>query len=326
MNGKAWESAGRGARWLQALLEADGSMRGGTDLRAYYKTPCAFICNGYIREADLMLDYIEKRFLQTSSGDLDGDGVPWFSIYRTYSHSWICCAAMMRGRFELARQLRSFIETFHNPKSGGFFAGDARAVEEVMTTSMAGLACLWSGNRELGLAAGNWLRTLWEKQPDVHRGLYTSWQGGSLVTAYSEEDAAGCLVDPNKTRQWYFQYGISAALLSSLAGATGEAHWLELARKYLRASHHAGADRYQTPQSGKIGWGAAWTYRLTRDPMDRELAETVADGLCALQNDDGSWLASGVYGGESAAADSVTIDVTAEFATLQSYMGLVAGV
>jgi hypothetical protein len=232
----------------------------------------------------------------------------------------------MRGRFELARQLRSFIETFHNSESGGFFAGEARTVEEVMTTSMAGIACLWAGNHPLAVAAGNWLRNLWEKQPDVRSGLYTSWQGGSLVTKYAEQDAAGCLVDPKKTRQWYFQYGISAALLTSLAGTTDNTKWLDLARNFLRASDHAGADRHQTPQSGKIGWGAAWTYRLSGDPVDRELSATVASGLCALQNDDGSWLASGVYGGGSATADSVTIDVTAEFATLQSYMGLVAGV
>jgi hypothetical protein len=62
MNERAWESARRGAKWLCALLEPDGSLRGGTDLRAYYKTPAAFVCNGCIREADLVMDYIEDHF------------------------------------------------------------------------------------------------------------------------------------------------------------------------------------------------------------------------------------------------------------------------
>ena len=114
-------------------------------------------------------------------------------------------------------------------------------------------------------------------------------------------------MDVRKTRQWYFQYGIAAALLTCLDNDCA------LAKGFLHASGHAAADRYQTPQSGKIGWGAAWA-------GDWELSATVADGRCALQNGDGSWLATGVYGGETADADSVTIDVTAEFATLLAYM------
>ncbi len=323
MNQQAWDSAGRAAKWLLALLEADGSLRGGTDLRAYYKTPCALLANGYVREADLVLDYIERRYMKADGDDLEGSGVPWFASYRTYLHSWICCAAMMRGRFELARHMSGVIATYHNPSSGGFFADEARTVEEVMTTSMAGVACLWAGKGDLAEAAGNWLRSLWLAQPDLRRGLYTSWRRNELVTQFSEAEAGGCLVDASKARQYYFQYGISAALLASLAGSSGDMAWLDLARKFLHASAHCGPDRYQTPQSGKIGWGAAWTFRLSRHPADFELSATVAHGLCALQNGDGSWLATGVYGGESANADSVTIDVTAEFAILQSHMGLV---
>jgi len=318
---KAWESAEKGCAWLLAQLQPDGSFRGGDDLRAYYKTPAALLAHGRVVEANQVLDYLEARYLR-AGGDLDGTGVPWIGVYRTYPHSWICCAAMMSGRFDLARQLTGFIARFHNPVSGGFFADEARTTEEVMTTSMAGLACLWAGRHDLALAAGSWLENLWNAQPDVKRGLYTSWRQG-LVTEYSEADAGGCLVDAAKARQWYFQYGISAALLSALAGTTGDARWLALARQFLHASAHCGVDRYQTPQSGKVGWGAAWTYRLSRAPEDLALVEQVVAGLGALQNDDGSWLATGVYGGANAAADSVTLDVTSEFVTLQSFMGSV---
>jgi hypothetical protein len=50
------------------------------------------------------------------------------------------------------------------------------------------------------------------------------------------------------------------------------------------------------------------------------LVEAVTAGLAALQNDDGSWLATGEYGGSQAPADSATIDVTSELAALLSYM------
>ncbi len=317
---KAWQSAELGCSWILKQLEANGSLRGGDDLRAYYKTPAALLAHGRVLEANRVLDYVETRYLKPD-GDLDGSGVPWFEVYRTYNHSWLCCGAVMAGRRDLARKLSGFIATRHNAASGGFFADEARSTEEIMTTSMAGIACLYAGKHELALAAGEWLANLYQAQPDLTKGLYTSWKNG-LVTEYPEAEASSYLVDPLKLRQWYFQYGISAALLSSLAGFTGEERWLVLARNFLQASAHAATDRYQTPQSGKIGWGAAWTYRLSRAPEDLALVEQVSSGLAALQNDDGSWLVTGVYGGASAAADSLTLDITSEFVALQSFMGV----
>jgi hypothetical protein len=310
--------ASRGCDWLLDLLTLQGELQGGADLRAYYKTPSAFLAHGLPNEAHLLLDYVEAKHL-LPNGDLDATGVPWISSYRTYPHSWLCCAAMSAGRFALARQLSGFIASYHNPASGGFFADEARTHEEIMTTAMAGLACLWAGHRSLATAAGNWLGNLYRAQPDLSRGLYTTWRNG-LVTEYDADQAASFLVDATKPRQYYFQYGIAAVLLSSLAAATGEARWLELARNFLGATQHLGPDRYQTPQSGKVGWGAAWTYRLSRDPAELELVEAVTAGLAALQNDDGSWLATGEYGGSQAPADSATIDVTSELAALLSYM------
>jgi len=180
-NSIPWSSAALGAGWLLKQLHPDGTFEGGDDLRAYYKTPAALLANGHTREAHLVLDHIESTLLK-SDGDLDGTGVPWFAIYRTYPHSWICCAAMMAGRFSLARQLSAYIATHHNASSGGFYADEAHSIEEVMTTSMAGLASLWAGNLDLAKQAGRWLENLYKAQPDLARGLYTCWRSG-LVAA-----------------------------------------------------------------------------------------------------------------------------------------------
>ncbi len=296
-------------------------MQGGNDLRAYYKTPAALVLSGHLVEAERVLDYISENLLQPD-GDLNGAGVPWFGIYRTYAHSWICCAAMMRGRFELVRMLKGFLATYHDPASGAFFADAARSKQEIMTSSMAGLACLWAGDQDRALAVGHWLKVLLQAQPDLRRGLYTTWRDGALVVDFPQADAPRFLVDSSKPQQKYFQYGISAALLSSLAAATGDDHWLLSAQEFLAASAYAYDDRYSTPQSGKIGWGAAWTYRLSRREQDRVLAATVVEGLAAMQNGDGSWIATGAYGGERADADSAVIDITAEFTALQAAIGL----
>ncbi len=321
MNDAAWESARRGAEWLKKHLRPDGSMEGGTDLRAYYKSAAAFLAHGQVREAERVFDYVERHYV-LANGDLRGDGVPWFPMFRTYAHGWLGCAAVRHGRYELARRLMDFVTTTYDPASGGFFADAARTHCEVMTTSMAGMLALATGRLQYALAAATFLRRLYEAQPDLRRGLYTRWTT-TLVTEFAAEDAAGHLVDAQKARQWYFQYGIAAAHLASVAAVTGDRQWLKLAQDYLCAADYLGEDRYQTPQSGKIGWGAAWAYALSSGPVERALAATVSQGLRALQNDDGSWLATGVYGGAAAAADDVTLDVTAEFVTLQSWMGLV---
>lgn len=298
----------RGAAWLLNLVEPAGSLRGGSDLRAYYKTVPALLVSGHPAEAQRVLDHVEQRYLR-AGGDLDGSGVPWFGLYRTYPHAWLCCGAVLGARFGLARELAGFLAGYHDAATGGFFAGEARVDQEIMTTAMAALACLWSGDHARARAAGGWFERLYAAQPEVTRGLYTTWRAGQLV----RETGPDFFVDAAQPRQWYFQYGISAAFLASLAGATGEARWLELARAFVAASQHCGPDRHATPQSGKLGWGAAWTGQTA-------IAASVAAGLAALQNDDGSWLATGVYGGAGAEADSVTIDVTAEFVTLLGFM------
>jgi len=327
---EALASAERGARWLLALVQPDGSLARGNRLSAYYKTPFALTITGHVTQAERMLDYVAARFLG-SDGDLDGSGVEWYERFRIYPHAWLACAAMTRGRFEMARSLVRVLLAHHDQKTGGFFATAEGAVrragpQEIKTTSMAGLACLWTGRRDIALETGRWLENLYNAQPNLKRGLYQVWHSQrGLVSDFPADDAIAYFVDARRPRQWYFQYGISAAFLASLSAAHGEKRWLSLAQNYLRASRHCHEDVYRTPLSGQIGWGSAWTYRLSRDPEDCGLAREVIRGLLSMQNQDGSWVPSGA-GGQPAADPEPLIDVTAEFTALQASMGLVSGV
>ena len=230
----------------------------------------------------------------------------------------------MRGRFDLARPLLRFITShFHRP-TGGFFATangrrDGKGTQEIMTTSLAALACLWAGNVDVAMMAGRWLKQLYEAQPDLSKGLYHVWDSeNGLVVNFPKADAVSFLVDATATQQWYFQYGISAAFLSSLYGATQDDTWLQLAQQYLRASRYCRDDVYLCPTSGKIGWGSAWTYRYTADLDDKRRAEAVAGGLIALQKENGCWIS------DSEEADAGgTIDETAEFVGFQGAISLV---
>jgi squalene cyclase len=64
-------AAQRGADWLVAHVEPDGSIRGGTSINEYYKTVFALAAAGRHGHADRMLSYVVRRFLR-DDGDLDG--------------------------------------------------------------------------------------------------------------------------------------------------------------------------------------------------------------------------------------------------------------
>jgi hypothetical protein len=319
---RARETAERGAQWLLALLQDDGSFRGAPPLDAYYKTPCALLGSGHTEEANAVLDCVAERFLQRD-GDLDGSDVPWYERFRIYPHAWLACGALQLGRPDFADPLVRFLVYRWNDETGGFRA-DADGTEEIMTTSMAGLACLWAGKRDIGRGVASWLERVMSAQPDLRRGLYHVWKPGfGLVEG---DRSVAYLVDASEPRQWYFQYGISAAYLSQYSLVENDASCLELARKYLHASAHCREDVYRRPQSGKIGWGAAWTFALSHSPDDASLMERVIDGLCSLQCGDGSWNAEGVYEAQPSANAGPRIDVTSEFVALLSFMEKTPGV
>jgi hypothetical protein len=319
---RANESAARGAQWLLALLQDDGSLRGAPPLDAYYKTPCALLGSGHDEEANRVLDFVAARLLQ-HDGDLDGTGVAWYETFRIYPHAWLACGALQLGRHDVADPLVRFLVSRWNDETGGFRSG-GDDTEEIMTTSMAGLACLWAGHAEVGRGVAAWLERVMRTQPDLRRGLYHVWKPG--IGLVEGDKSVAYLVDASQPKQWYFQYGISAAYLSQHFLRENDAGSLDLARRYLHASAHCHEDVYRRPQSGKIGWGAAWTFASSHSPDDALLMEKVIDGLCALQCGDGSWNAEGVYEAQPSAEAGPRIDVTSEFVALLSFMEKTPGV
>lgn len=321
-------AAQRGARWLIEQQQPDGSLRGATSISDYYKGPFGLIVTGHIAEADRLLGFIAATYLK-KDGDLDGTSVEWFDTFRIYPHSWLAIAALMRGRFEMAYPLMGFLAKCFDDNTGGFFGTAAgmrarRGPQEVMSTSIAGLACLWGGRLDIARKTGHWFQALHAAQPDLHRGLYFVWDSDAgLVTEFAAKEAVSFFVDAKETSQWYFEYGIAAAFLSSLSAATGDRAWLKLAQEFLRATKSCRDDVYRQPASGKIGWGAAWTYRLSRDPEDRRLAEAVAEGLHALQSPEGWWSGLGVYERQKGSNLEPNIDVTNEFVGLLGCVELV---
>lgn len=307
----------RAADWLVAQMNPDGSLGGATSINEYYKTVFALAVAGRNPEADRMLNYVVARFAK-ADGDLDGTGCEWFDQFRIYCHPWIAMAATVRARFDISERILRFLEGWHDEQTGGFYGTteqrDKRREQEMMTTGIVAIAMLWAGRIEIARRTAIWMKNLWDAQPNRERGLYFVWDHErGLLTDFPVAAATSYVVNANEVAQRYYQYGIPAAFLSSLAGATQDRAWLALAREYLHASRHCREDVYRRPQSGKLGWGAAWTYRLTRAAKDREIAEKVSDGLLATQTLEGWWPAQDVYGGKKPTTLRPGLDLTGEF-------------
>lgn len=314
----------RAADWLVQLMQPDGSLRGAQSLNDYYKAVVGLAAAGRQNESERMLNYVVKRYLR-DDGDLDGAGCVWFDQFRIYMHAWLLMAAVVRARFDLVRLWADFLERFQDPDNGGFYGTledqRQRGEQELMTTGVVAISLLWAGRTGRALRAGEWFRRLLDSQPDLKRGLYFVWDRQSgLVTKFPETKAVEYHIDAGRMRQWYFQYGIGAALSAGLFGVTGDRAWLQLGRKFLDAAGHCQADVFRQGTSGKIGWGAAWMYRMTGDPADRAIAQAVHDNLRDAQHPDGWWSVDNIYSRDWSANPAAQIDVTGEFAALLSWM------
>ena len=143
------------------------------------------------------------------------------------------------------------------------------------------------------------------------------------MTQFDAAKSVEYFVDAQQTGQWYFQYGIGAALSASLAAVTKDRAWLELGRQFLAATAHCRDDVFRQATSGKIGWGAAWMIDLTRDPADRAIAEAVYANLFAAQQPAGWWSMSNIYQHDAEPSATSQLDLTGEFTNLMGWMEVV---
>lgn len=305
-------------------MAPDGSLRDAKSINDYYKAVVGLSAAGRQNESERMLDFVVRRFMR-DDGDLDGAGCTWFEQFRIYPHAWLLMAAVVRARTDLVRIWAGFLERFQDPGNGGYYGNweqlRQHGEQELMTTGVVAIAQLWAGRIEAAVRAGAWLRRLYESQPDLSRGLYFVWhRQRGLVTEFPRDKAVEYRIDASELRQWYFQYGIGAALAAGLFGATGDRAWLDLGQKFLAAAQYCREDVFRQGTSGKIGWGAAWLYRLTRDPADRAIAAAVYENLRTAQQPDGWWSVQNIYSRDWSTWPEPQIDVTGEFAALMSWM------
>lgn len=320
----------RGAQWLLQQQRPDGALKD-TDntLATYFKTPLAFSSAGEGAAGKQLLSWVRENAL-TSIGDFAGTAGRGTQAHNaTYANAWLIVGAQRLGNYDLAHraverllQLRFDGGGFYrvtpdqnvpspNAQDGGLYtSGLVPGTTDLLCTSMSGHACLATGRLREAQMAGDLLCRIWEAQPNVPEGVYFQWhEHDGLVTDFSEDAADAFMIIASATKQKYFQVGIAASFLAKLYEITGNDRYLQVACEYLDATDCFADDRFSTPQSGKVGWGAAYVYRLTGDSKYQNIARTVGESLVALQGATGSWV-------EESQDMSRQLEVTSEFVAL----------
>ena len=272
---------------------------------------------GEIAAASRLLDWI-RRNMFTADGAFEGVSPQGLFAERYGSYPLAC---LLVGAAQLQRPDMVFpgtrrLLTWQDPVSGGFKncreGTEAGGEQEIFPTCQAGMTLLWVGQVDAARKAGDWLKRVWTLQPDRENKLYAVYTlEKGLVTDFPPDQAALYVTRKDDPWQYHFNGGISAAFLTQLHIATGEAEWLDLARAYQAFSMTTDACQFESMQTCKSGWGSGLLYVATREQAYLDWTVRLGDWLVAHQLEDGHWENTKHWTPEPTDADNIMI--TAEF-------------
>jgi hypothetical protein len=155
-------AARRAAAWVHPRLEHAHL----DDLACYYKAPYLFHLLGETAFAKYLLDRIRDRFM-TSEGDfLTAPGVKSYNPvfagqdFWAYPNGWIAITAHRLGRFDLSYPAFTYLQRFHEPRSGGFQTrppDDESPLDALTTATLGSLVCTTATRpRRAAPATGYW--------------------------------------------------------------------------------------------------------------------------------------------------------------------------
>lgn len=304
------EARDRACEYLLKQQHADGSFgKPENGLIDYYKVPFCLATCGASAEANRLCGWIRRHGI-TPEGDFGPRPPLTMEYFYAYFNAWVIMGAQRQGHFDLAQRGMKFLLTFRDPETGGFYsshtARTATTKQDLFVVAGCGQAALYTGMIEVGRGVGEWLKRVFDQQPNFPQQLYSIYtRAGGLQLKPDPGEEIRCANPHNPTSDGYFfNPGIAAGFLASLHKATGEANWLELAKQYLRQAEIANEYFLSSPRAGKVAWGASLLYTLTGEEKYRQLAMRVGDLLMASQSPDGHW--------EMFGDPQFTIDLTAE--------------
>lgn len=318
---KARHSINRGTEWIVDRIGPDGNP--GANHGHYYRVPWALAITGHRIPAAAVLSWVEREALD-GDGDLK-EGAPraaFASKWSSYPLANLATGAWHLERYDTARSITRRLHDFQHPDTGGAFAGhpqhriDQR--QDLFPTAQLGMTGLTTGHMDLAHGAYQWLRLIYDAQPELPSRLYTATNGADLIVdTQGDEDLEWQVVtDFNKPRQAFYNPGIAAAFLGRYYMATGDRGALRLARSFLDLTISGSDlqfDHTDSVQVCKFAWGSSILLEATGEAQYLEHALRMAEWFCEAQREDGSWNNSPFLMERAEDPDSVRVELTAEF-------------
>ena len=325
-----WQACRKGTDWLLDGMNSDGSCGPAEERLYYYRLPWALSLMGEIIAANQVLDWISRQMF-TANGAFAGvspQGI-FESRYGSYPLACLLVGATMLQRFDLVYPGGRQLLSWQDPQTGGFgnspWKSETAGEQDLFPACQAGMTLLLLGQLEAARKAGEWVKRLWELQPDVKHKLFAVYHPEKgLVTDYPPDQAAMYVTMKDEPWQHHFNGGITAAFLTELFLATGESEWLALAREYQKFSMTTDACQFQSMQTCKSGWGSGLLYVATREKRYRDWTLRLGDWFVEHQHADGHWENTKYWTPDPTQSDK--IEVTTEFvmhlANILAYVAL----
>ena len=249
-------------------------------------------------------------------------------VFYHYANSWLIMGAHRLGQFGMSLRGADFLSTLQHPQTGGFLTtgpnSSLEGMQDIMTSALAGLAMLTTGHVAEAEATGDFLVSMYDRQPKLgSQMLFVQQRGDHMVNEWDEAQAVAFALTLRESDQWYFVPGLAGGFLAKLYEVTANDEHLRAAQGYIQFADSAGSGRYDTPNGWWFGWGAAMVYAVSGVATHRSIVESVCDQIVESQMSSGTW-AAGTMGYEPPAP---IIDATAEaiICLTEMLQALVAG-
>jgi len=291
----------QGTEWLLTQLRPDGCLGDPEHGFEYYRAPWTFGLVGETQAAHAVCGFI-RRTLLTPDGRIDG---PLRRIQTDWSYrdATLIIGAHQIGEYDLSVGLFPELLRWQDPVSGAFANdrdpdGSMSDVMDIPYAAGAGFAALAVGRVDVALRVAGFLRTIWDAQADVDpaTGLplrFLCFWSRARQRPIAPTDAGfgpHMVVDnaADRMQRWTIG-GISAGFLCRLTLATGDAQWLDLARRYQAFSMAATDDQFKYPSVCKTSWGSSLLYQVTGEAAYRDWTMRLGDWYVAMQDPAGFW-------------------------------------
>jgi hypothetical protein len=287
----------RGGDYILKHMGPDGTIEDSRDrVWRYWGVPIALAVSGHSAAAGRFLDWIRANVF-TPEGDFGTSPEKKQMASYAYQNSWLIEGAHRLGQFDLSQRGMDFITPFWDPETGGFYSSyDERGDDtemEIYITSGCGRAAVYTNRLDVARGVARFLRTVLDEQPNYPQQLYSVYTRGSgLLTHPDPSDKMEYVMSQDSTvDQQFFNPGIAGGFLARLYQATGEAEWLELAKRYMHFAEIASDHLITLPglRQGKTGWCASVLYTLTGEEKYRHLATRIGDSILSHQAQEGYW-------------------------------------